>query len=394
MENQVTTMKEKSPAEQALLKAVEQAVTAGNLAMLNPEQRLFYYNQVCASAGLNPLTRPFDFITLNGKLVLYAKKDATDQLRKIHKVSITKIEREIVGDKGQEQLIVTAHAKDDQGKEDCDVGALPLPVAGEPRSNAIMKGITKAKRRVTLSICGLGLLDESELETIPEAKAQMAEKTATQTEGLKEKFTAPKEPEILPPAEKPKAKSKMRPDGAKVQETPKANPAPKNTPPPVPAAAKEQPANYGATVVPFGMYNGKKLDELDDKQLREVIVATKKGIEVEKWTGPRLLAFADQLNEYAAGVDLGAPAFENTEDPAAFFEEPGFDEPAVDPKKIALDRLKAAKSMDELKKAWTQLFADAKDETKINLKALSPEDQQTFNSAAIKIRDEMKAKLK
>jgi hypothetical protein len=30
-----------------------------------------------------------------------------------------------------------------------------------------MKAETKAKRRVTLSICGLGLLDETEVETVP-----------------------------------------------------------------------------------------------------------------------------------------------------------------------------------------------------------------------------------
>ncbi len=34
----------------------------------------------------------------------------------------------------------------------------------------MMRAITKAKRRATLSICGLGLLDESELDGIPEAR--------------------------------------------------------------------------------------------------------------------------------------------------------------------------------------------------------------------------------
>jgi len=34
-------------------------------------------------------------------------------------------------------------------------------------ANAIMKAITKAKRRVTLSICGLGMLDETEVESLP-----------------------------------------------------------------------------------------------------------------------------------------------------------------------------------------------------------------------------------
>jgi len=39
---------------------------------------------------------------------------------------------------------------------------------GEAASNAVMKAVTKAKRRVTLSICGLRFLDETEVEDIPD----------------------------------------------------------------------------------------------------------------------------------------------------------------------------------------------------------------------------------
>ena len=41
---------------------------------------------------------------------------------------------------------------------------------GKSRSNAIMKAETKAKRRVTLSLVGLSTLDESEIESIPDAQ--------------------------------------------------------------------------------------------------------------------------------------------------------------------------------------------------------------------------------
>jgi hypothetical protein len=41
--------------------------------------------------------------------------------------------------------------------------------------NALMKAVTKAKRRVTLSICGLGMLDETEVETIPDVEYVEAE---------------------------------------------------------------------------------------------------------------------------------------------------------------------------------------------------------------------------
>jgi len=46
---------------------------------------------------------------------------------------------------------------------------------GEARSNAMMKAETKAKRRVTLSICGLGMLDESETDSIPGARPAFTE---------------------------------------------------------------------------------------------------------------------------------------------------------------------------------------------------------------------------
>jgi hypothetical protein len=54
-----------------------------------------------------------------------------------------------------------------------------LPKTGESRANALMKGTTKAKRRVTLSICGLGgMPDESELDGMPGAKTFDAEDEA------------------------------------------------------------------------------------------------------------------------------------------------------------------------------------------------------------------------
>ena len=143
--------------------AIEQALIGGNLAGLNTENRLAYYKQVCESLGLNPLTKPFEYITLNGKLVLYAKKDATEQLRRVHGIAITKLEKEI-----QDGIfIVTAHAADKSGRTYIATGAVPIEnIKGENRAIAIMKAETKAKRRVTLSLAGLGMLDESELDSI------------------------------------------------------------------------------------------------------------------------------------------------------------------------------------------------------------------------------------
>ena len=67
---------------------------------------------------------------------------------------------------------------------------------GEALANAMMKAETKAKRRATLSICGLALLDELEVETIPNAgmatptKAALAPPPAPRSEPTDEETRA------------------------------------------------------------------------------------------------------------------------------------------------------------------------------------------------------------
>lgn len=115
---------------------LEQVLIQGDLAKLTPEQRTSYYMSVCQSVGLNHLTKPFDYIVLNGKLTLYAKRDCTDQLRKIHNVSIKISSRILEGD----IYSVTALATDKTGRTDESVGAVCLGKSfGETKANLIMK---------------------------------------------------------------------------------------------------------------------------------------------------------------------------------------------------------------------------------------------------------------
>ena len=156
-------------SEANALQAVEMVLIRGDLSGLKEVERLNYYNAVCSSVGLNPLTRPFEYITLNNKLTLYAKRDCTDQLRKIHSVSVRITARERVGD----LYVVTAQATLPNGRCDESIGAVVVGhLKGDALANAFMKAETKAKRRVTLSICGLGLLDETELDTVAVTQTQ------------------------------------------------------------------------------------------------------------------------------------------------------------------------------------------------------------------------------
>lgn len=146
---------------------IESVIVKGDLGKLSPVERTNYYVEVCRSVGLNPLTKPFEYIVLNGKLTLYARRDATDQLRKIHNVSVTDMteaERDGV-------FVVTAKVQNADGRTDISKGAVTIKgLVGDALCNALMKAETKAKRRATLSICGLGFLDETEIETIPNAQ--------------------------------------------------------------------------------------------------------------------------------------------------------------------------------------------------------------------------------
>jgi hypothetical protein len=149
---------------------IESVIAKGDLSKLTADERNRYYVEVCRSVGLNPLTQPLAYIPLNGKLTLYAKRDCADQLRKLNSISI-----EIVSQEMSDGLLsVHVRAKDASGRTDEDLGVVNFPetLRGEARANAILKAVTKAKRRVTLSISGLGFLDETEIDDIPASAKQ------------------------------------------------------------------------------------------------------------------------------------------------------------------------------------------------------------------------------
>ncbi|MDZ4324277.1 MAG: hypothetical protein U1A73_04555, partial [Pseudomonas sp.] len=145
---------------------VEQVLIGGDLSKLSAQDRVRYYQAVCRSLNLNPLTKPFEYLHLSGKLVLYARRDCADQLRRGHGISLEIIKRETFAD----IYVVTSRATDRDGRTDESTGAVYIGgLKGEALANALMKAETKAKRRVTLSIAGLGFLDETEVEALSAA---------------------------------------------------------------------------------------------------------------------------------------------------------------------------------------------------------------------------------
>lgn len=205
--------------------ALEAAVGMGDFSRLAPEQRLKYLGALCRSVGLNPLTLPIQIMKIDGKEVLYARAECAAQLRKRDSVSIIIVER--WSDHGCYFVRVKGSTPD--GRVDEATGAVALvypekvrewrngqstwvnhPQAGKELggidyANAVKKAETQAKRRVALSICGLGLMDESEVHDDGPRRAnapgQVIENTETahdRAETLTNFVQTPVEAEVIP----------------------------------------------------------------------------------------------------------------------------------------------------------------------------------------------------
>lgn len=152
------------PITERLSPEALEAMVLGNYAKLDAADRVQLILHRCRSVGLDPAAIPFQFIDLQGRLVMYATKACTDMLRSNRRIDVIKSESKFLEDK---VYIVDVMLRDGEGRTDADVGVVNIQgLRGDQLANAIMKAHTKAKRRATLSLCGLGMLDESELETI------------------------------------------------------------------------------------------------------------------------------------------------------------------------------------------------------------------------------------
>lgn len=139
----------------------------GDLSRLTPTQKVEYIVSLCNRVGLDAATQPFKLMKLQGKEIAYADRSCAAQLNQLHGLShqITHTEK----DSDSIMMIDRCTGKDGRFTE--EIGAVPLTgLKGEALSNAIMKCRTKAMRRATLTHVGLGVLDETEVESVKGAE--------------------------------------------------------------------------------------------------------------------------------------------------------------------------------------------------------------------------------
>ena len=146
--------------------ALESLVLRGDIAGLSPAQKVQHYLGMCRILGLDPATQPLAYLKLSGKEVLYVTRGATDRLAAMHGLNREIIDGPRVMDLAGTKLVyAVCRATLPGGRYETATATVPMtdPV------NVLMKCETKCKRRATLAILGLGLLDETETETIPGA---------------------------------------------------------------------------------------------------------------------------------------------------------------------------------------------------------------------------------
>ena len=143
-------------------RAIESVVIGGDLAPLTPEQRVRYMQRVCTGLGLNWETSPFIYVKPADKLILYATKDCAAQLRRRDGISIEVTGRSFLPEQGI--YCVEVRATNAQGRSETAIGVVGVTgMKHETLAGQMMRAETKAKRRVTLSLCGLGLDGEDDL---------------------------------------------------------------------------------------------------------------------------------------------------------------------------------------------------------------------------------------
>jgi hypothetical protein len=174
---------------------VSKIILSGDLSGLSETDQAKYYVAFCERLKLDPITKPFDIIrekikvgnVEKEKVSLYPNKSCAEQLREKHNVSVKLTECVVV--EGVYRVTAEATKRDDKGniyRTDEATGAVAMMKEGgswkknsdgksffegngsytllDPatRANAMMKAETKAKRRVTFSICGLGGYEEND----------------------------------------------------------------------------------------------------------------------------------------------------------------------------------------------------------------------------------------
>jgi hypothetical protein len=184
-EKQLPATTEQNPQE-----LLSKVFLSGDFSTLTDVQQWAYVEQLCGMLGLNAYTQPFSLIkqkvpSRDGgnttKIILYANKACAEQLCAKH--NITTELSDINIDNDNKMFTVKCCASLPGKRSTSAIGAVSFDgLKGEFLANAMMKTETKATRRSVLRLMGLGMIDETEAETINGEKVTVSPPTVETAE--------------------------------------------------------------------------------------------------------------------------------------------------------------------------------------------------------------------
>jgi hypothetical protein len=131
-----------------------------------------HYITACERAGIDPSQRPFLVVRVGVRDVLCATHKAVKLMNIIHGITHEMVEGPCAVDLCGVQLVkVVCRAKARDGRVET---ATATVLWGQPQ-NSLEGCMARARGRATLSLLGLAVLDEHELEMIPSALRQTGE---------------------------------------------------------------------------------------------------------------------------------------------------------------------------------------------------------------------------
>ena len=146
-------------------KLIEKLILKQDLDSLSPNERVDYVKLYCDSLGLNILSKPVSIIPFQGKAILYINKNGFDQLSMIHGISTKIVEK---GEIEEGLYAVTVRAEDRIGRFAEDMAVVDLNTTDRrgnvsmAKPDAIMKCISKARRRAVGSLIGVPSLEQAQ----------------------------------------------------------------------------------------------------------------------------------------------------------------------------------------------------------------------------------------
>lgn len=181
------TVQDKLPA------SVVKAQLYNDWSKLSEEDRLKAALALCRALDIPTPLNPFRFITMNGKVVLYAPNEAAQLIAESKGASVNITNKYL----DKETNIYTVEVRVSTATRTIDnmaclyVGGL----TGQKRADAMMKAVTKASRRTIFAAFGLSVTDDDDIE------AQRTQGPATGVLPPTTGQVQQGEPETLPPAD-------------------------------------------------------------------------------------------------------------------------------------------------------------------------------------------------